>query len=151
MKWKSEKKRGREGQLKTKKRNIMLKNSGRMQRQALSGWTARVQDNRKCQYQRKGWTGERNIVWKERARLFSLLERFNQVHISAVNHKVPPLVCRSQKWSCAAQTAAIWEGKNIILKSKQIHSLCRLCLQYVLIMDLYVSFSSRLALFKGIV
>lgn len=41
--------------------------------------------------------------------------------------------------------------KNIILKSKQIHCLCRLYPQYVLIMDLYVGFSSRLALFKGIV
>ncbi len=67
------------------------------------------EDNRKCQYWKKGWRGERE---RERERhthththththrklcLFSSTERYNQVHISVVNHKGPLLVCGSQR------------------------------------------------------
>lgn len=57
---------------------------------------------------------------RQRGGLFSLLERFNQVHISALNHKGPPLVCGSQRtsWGFAAQTAAIREQPENILNSQ---------------------------------
>lgn len=56
------------------------------------------EDNRKCQYWKKGWRGAiegRERAWK--MCLFSWLERFNQVHIGVVNHKGPPLVCGSRR------------------------------------------------------
>lgn len=66
-----------------------------------------VQVNRKCQYWKKGWTeenkrgrNEERCIFRERKRdCFSLLERFNQAQISAVNHKGLPLVCGSQRTS----------------------------------------------------
>lgn len=44
----------------------------------------------------RGWTVGRGAVRRERARLFSLPERFNQVHIGAADQKDPPLVCGSR-------------------------------------------------------
>lgn len=49
----------------------------------------------------------------------SLLERFNQVHISAVNHKRPTLVCGSQRGAGEQAEASLFRplplerGKNI--------------------------------------
>lgn len=50
MKCKSEKKRDREGRLKNKKEEHHAEKPGKMQREALSRRTARVLDNRRCQY-----------------------------------------------------------------------------------------------------
>lgn len=68
----------------------------------------------------------RGAVWRERARLFSLPERFNQVHIGAADQKDPLLVCGSGSRVFASPWLLPSLKKNISSrsKSKRTQSFC---------------------------
>lgn len=62
--------------------------------------------------------GERERAWE--MCLFSWLERFNQVHIGAVNHKGLPLVCRSQRGAREQAEASLLRPQPLDKRKKKI-------------------------------